>query len=223
LNKSTHSSGHDGKQFQVERIAFFSDAIIAIASTLLILEFKIPPLGRDHSWAEIQELYAGRLIIPILGLLLSFYSISRLWIKHHELFEKLIRYNRRLLIINQIFLFLIMVLPVTTSFMLEDDNPLFLRLCVYLSNLGLCNIAYYLLLVTALRPATGLSGIPASEYHLIKRKDRSLFHGVTFLLAAFLAIYTTRYFYFAFIPSGLYRFYRYFDMLKNYLSPRKKR
>ncbi len=49
LNRSIHSPVHDKKHFQVERIAFFSDAIIAIASALLILEFKIPSLGRDHA------------------------------------------------------------------------------------------------------------------------------------------------------------------------------
>jgi uncharacterized membrane protein len=222
LNKPKHASVHDRGQFQVDRIAFFSDAIIAIASTLLILEFKIPPLGRNHSWSEIRIQYSGRLIIPILGLILSFYSISRLWIKHHTLFEKLTRYNKRLLITNQVFLFLIMILPVTTSFMLEDDNPFFLRLFVYLTNLGLCNIVYYILLVNALRPGEGLSEITSAQYKLIKSRESSLFHGLSFLTAGILSIYTIRYFYFAFIPSGLFRFYGYFVTLKNYLVSRLK-
>jgi uncharacterized membrane protein len=222
LSKPTSLQAHDRKQFQVDRIAFYSDAIMAIASTLLILEFKIPPLGRDHNWAEIRELYAGKLYIPILGLIISFYSISRLWFKHHALFEKLINYNKRLLILNQVFLFLIMILPVSTSFMLTDDNPYFIRLCFYLGNLGLCSVAYYFLLVTALRPANKLSEITATEYRAIKRKDHSLFHGLSFLAAAILATYTTEYFYLAFIPSAIFRFYRHFSLLKNYLRTRKK-
>ncbi|MDP9041245.1 MAG: TMEM175 family protein [Bacteroidota bacterium] len=194
MNKPILDPGHDKKHFQVERIAFFSDAITAIASTLLILEFKIPPLGRDHSWAQIRDLYAGRLNIPIIGLILSFYSISRLWFKHHALFEKLSAYNTRLLIINQFFLFMIMLIPVTTSCMLEDDNPLFIRLLIYLSNLGLCNIAYFFLMVTALRPVNQLSGIRAAEYHEIRKKDRSLLHGITFAAAAILSLYTIKVF-----------------------------
>jgi uncharacterized membrane protein len=222
LNKSIHASGHDKKHFQVERIAFFSDAITAIASTLLILEFKIPPLGRDHSWVEIRHLYAGRLIIPIIGLILSFYSISRLWFKHHALFEKLTAYNMRLLIINQFVLFMIMLIPVTTSFMLEYDNPLFIRLFIYLCNLGLCNIAYYFLMVTALRPANQLSGISASEYHEIRKKDRSLLHGVSFVAAAILSLYTIHYFWVVFIPSGIYRLYRYLVWLKTQFTVKRK-
>ncbi len=222
MNKSSSIASHDRKQFQVDRIAFFSDAIIAIASTLLILEFKIPALGRDHTWAVIRQQYASKLTIPILGLILSFYSISRLWMKHHALFEKLTTCNKRLLIINQVFLFLIMVLPVTTSFMLEGDNPLFLRLVVYLSNLGLCNIAYYVLLVTTLHPGSGLTQVTSNEFHQIKRNDRSLFHGLTFITAAVLSCITINYFYIAFIPSGLYRFFRYFVSLKNILFSRKK-
>jgi uncharacterized membrane protein len=222
LNKSIDAPGHEKKHFQVERIAFFSDAITAIASTLLILEFKIPPLGRDHSWGEIRHLYAGRLVIPVLGLVLSFYSISRLWFKHHALFEKLTAYNMRLLVINQVFLFMIMLIPVTTSFMLEDDNPLFIRLFIYLSNLGLCNIAFFFLMVTALRPVNGLSGIHAAEYHEIRKKDRSLLHGLTFIAAAVLSLYKLQYFWVVFIPSGIYRFYLHFVWLKNQFKAKQK-
>ncbi|HEV3222065.1 MAG TPA: TMEM175 family protein [Puia sp.] len=221
MSKSIHAPAHDRKQFQIDRIAFYSDAIIAIASTLLILEFKIPPLGRDHSWSDIQKIYGGKLLIPILGLIISFYTISLLWMKHHTLFEKVTGYNRRLLIINQAFLFMIMIIPVSTSFML-DDNPLSMRIVFYFSNLGLCNLMYFLLLVTALRPANGLSGISVTEYHAIRKKDRSLYRGLSFLLAAILAIFTIKYFYLAFIPSILLRSARHLVLLKNFFFSRKK-
>jgi uncharacterized membrane protein len=39
---------HSRTQFQIDRIAFFSDAVIAIALTLMILEIKIPELKRHH-------------------------------------------------------------------------------------------------------------------------------------------------------------------------------
>ena len=207
LNKPNHLSSHDRKLFQVDRIAFYSDAIFAIASTLLILEFKIPPLGKDRSWAEILEQYQGKLYIPVLGLIISFYSISLNWIKHHALFEKISGYTHRLLIINQVFLFLNMILPVSTSFML-DNNPMSLRLFLYFSNIGLCNFVFYLLLVTALRPANGLSRIHAAEYHQIREKDRSLYRGIALTAAGILAIFTLQYFYLAFFPFVLIRIYR---------------
>ena len=201
-------SGHDRKQFQVDRIAFYSDAIIAIASTLLILEFKIPSLGRKSTWAEIMDQHSKQLLVPILGLLLSFYSISRLWIKHHALFESLINYNKRLIILNQIFLFLIMILPVSTSFMLEANNPVFLRYSFYFANLGLCNISFYLLNRTVLHRDHALHAPGVPEFQILGKKDRSLTIGLLFLSSAVLVLYTTNYFWIPFVPVFAIRLFK---------------
>ena len=64
---------HSRTQFQIDRIAFFSDAVIAIALTLMILEVKIPELGKKATFPEIIHLYGGSMLLHGLGLFVAFW------------------------------------------------------------------------------------------------------------------------------------------------------
>jgi uncharacterized membrane protein len=104
---------HHRKHFRVDRICCLSEGIIAIAVTLLILEFKIAPLGKDKSWNEIKTACDPKLFIPLMGMLLSFVSIRNLRLRDHELFEHVINYNKKPIGNNFRFLLWIVVLPMT--------------------------------------------------------------------------------------------------------------
>jgi uncharacterized membrane protein len=88
-----HLSDHGRKQFQVDRIAFFSDAIVAIAITLQILEFINPARGKDKTWADIQQEDPRRIIVPLVVLLVRYASIGNRWIRHHDLFQHVKNYR----------------------------------------------------------------------------------------------------------------------------------
>ncbi|HVB03351.1 MAG TPA: TMEM175 family protein [Chitinophagaceae bacterium] len=221
MNK-VRTFAHDRRQFQVDRITFYSDAVMAIASTMLILEFKIPPLGKDSTWMQIRTEYSGKLFIPVMGLLVSFFSISRLWIKHHELFEHVVNYHRALLVLNQCFLFLIMLLPLSTSFMLEDNNPKFLRFFTYFVNLGLCNLSYYFLLRMVMHRKSSLSTLTPDDHQAVKSKRFAMFLAVSFLGGGFISLISVKYFYLPFIPLGVYRIYRDISYLMRRLKSMKK-
>ncbi len=120
----THSENpdkHPKQDFQVERIAFFSDAVVAIAITLLILEIKIPHISKDSTYSQILEQLAG-LQYGFLALVLSFIVIANYWIVHHLLFKHIINYNRRILWSNMIFLFTIIIFPFTISLFAESGD-----------------------------------------------------------------------------------------------------
>lgn len=108
------------KEFQLERMIFFSDAVFAIAITLLIIDIKVPNLGNRHVVTDRQLLDAlGELIPKIIGFLISFFIIGLYWTIHHRIFGYVINYTRKLLWINLFFLLAVVIMPFSTSFYSE--------------------------------------------------------------------------------------------------------
>ena len=77
---------HHKNDFLIERIAFFSDAVFAIAITLMALEIHPPTVHKGDSaeliWHKFKEL-----LPEFLGLLVSFWLIAGAWLRHHALFK----------------------------------------------------------------------------------------------------------------------------------------
>jgi len=117
---------HPKQDFQVERIAFFSDAVFAIAITLLVIEFRAPIIGKDTTHAELwHELKEMKL--KLLALLFSFLLIITYWVRHHSLFKHIHNYNKKIIMANMLCLLPIIFFPFTTSFLYESipsDNEL---------------------------------------------------------------------------------------------------
>ena len=109
------------KEFQLERMIFFSDAVFAIAITLMILEIKIPDFHENVSdRALLQSL--GNLIPKFQGFVFSFMLIGLYWTVHHRMYGFVTNYNRRLLWLNLFFLFFIVLMPFSTGFYSEYSN-----------------------------------------------------------------------------------------------------
>jgi uncharacterized membrane protein len=93
---------------QFERLVFFSDAVFAIAITLLVLDLK-PPVGAFNTLAV-------KAMIPSFeGFGISFFVIAVYWLSHHDLFGALRRDDRPLRVMNLAFLASIAFLPFPTS------------------------------------------------------------------------------------------------------------
>jgi uncharacterized membrane protein len=81
-----------------ERIVFFSDAVFAIAITLLAIEIR-PPEVEIGATVELPALI--RALWPrVQAFLISFLIIGVSWIAHHRLFRMLRRYDYRMVLLN---------------------------------------------------------------------------------------------------------------------------
>lgn len=93
---------------QLERLIFFSDAVFAIAITLLVLDLRLP----DNSGGVLDFSAMGP---KLFGFALSFAVIGAYWLYHHVLFGRLLKEDLLLRIVNLIFLASIVFLPFPTS------------------------------------------------------------------------------------------------------------
>ena len=97
-----------------ERLVFFSDAVVAIAMTLLVLPLVdvVRELVATHG--ESTEAITGHQW-QIYSFLLSFVVIARQWISHHRLFEQIKAYSAPLMRVNLCWLLTIAALPFPTE------------------------------------------------------------------------------------------------------------
>jgi len=111
MSNPHHDLFENRKQFQLERMILFSDAVFAIAITLLIIEIKVPELREGDG--------LGKILLEkwheFLGLLLSFAVIGQFWTTHHQLFGYVNNYDGGLLWLNLHLLFWIILMPFATA------------------------------------------------------------------------------------------------------------
>jgi uncharacterized membrane protein len=108
------SAGEDTSgDLALDRLVFFSDAVFAIAVTLLVLDIKIPELAGETIAGEWRKLAA--LWPSVFAFVLSFLVIGRFWIGHHERFRPLRAYDRRLMWPNMLYLMAIAWMPFASA------------------------------------------------------------------------------------------------------------
>ena len=94
------------------RLEAFSDGVIAIIITIMVLEMKVP---HGQAWADITALG------PVfLSYVLSFLNVAIYWNNHHHVMHAVKRVNGRILWANMHVLFWLSLLPFTTGWMGEN-------------------------------------------------------------------------------------------------------
>jgi uncharacterized membrane protein len=130
MSKKTHRQPHsaagkerttDQDKLGLERLIFFSDAVFAIAITLLALDLRLPGGGESPNNAQLLTQLLE--IWPkYLAYLVSFLAIGTFWLGHHRRFRFIRRYARGLLTLNLLFLMVIAFVPFPTSVISESGN-----------------------------------------------------------------------------------------------------
>ena len=124
----THTSvAHDNRatlhhdETGLERLVFFSDAVMAIAITLLALEIRLPALPEGANNAQLWTAL-GSLGASYLSYGISFGVIGLYWLAHHRTFRDVIRYDGLLMLLNLLLLFFIAFIPFPTAVLGEYGN-----------------------------------------------------------------------------------------------------
>ena len=105
---------------QLERLTFFSDAVFAIAITLLVIEIHVPHLATLDDQGFLLALH--ELQPSFTGFMLSFLVIGALWVAHHRVFGMLTDYNPVIMWPNLVLLMVVAFMPFATALM--SSNPL---------------------------------------------------------------------------------------------------
>ncbi len=95
-----------------ERLEAFSDGVIAIIITIMVLELHIPDGG---TWADFRQSVPG-LVIYVM----SFIYIGIYWTNHHHMFRITERVNGTILWVNLVLLFWLSLVPFVTAWMGES-------------------------------------------------------------------------------------------------------
>jgi len=156
------------------RLEAFSDGVIAIIITIMVLEMKVP-----HG----TDLASLRPIIPVfISYVLSYVFIGIYWTNHHHLMQAVERVNGSILWRNIHLLFWLSQVPFTTGWMGENHfAPL--PMALYGFVLLMAAVAYYLLVLAILAHHGRDSRVAAAIGRDFKGKVSVLLYVVGLLLA----------------------------------------
>ena len=121
------------------RIEAFSDGVIAIIVTLLVLEIKIPEF-EEHTFAGFLAVMAP-LVPKLIVFAFSFFTVAIFWVNHHNFFHRIKHASWRLLWHNNLLLFFLSVVPFTTGFVGDYPTDRFV-VAMYALNLFLAGVAF---------------------------------------------------------------------------------
>jgi uncharacterized membrane protein len=149
-----------------ERLEFFSDAVFAIAMTLLVLDLRVPALPavpRDELGAALLE-QAPKFFAYVL----SFAVIALNWSSHFRRFQVIDRVDRRLVQLDLLLLLLVAFVPFPTA-VLSEYGPEVPGVVLYAATVALINGVQCLIWVHAKRAGLLSPRVDRGLYRFVRR------------------------------------------------------
>jgi uncharacterized membrane protein len=179
------------REFELERMILFSDAVFAIAITLMVIDIKWPDIPDSLKGVDLYKLFRPT-IFQFIVFTLSFFYIGRTWSQHLKLFRLLRTYDQGLINLNLLFLFFIVTFPFTASGIFGHIRTGFiLPLFLYSFNVAAVSGAHFLITRYMFRKKPGLTihGEEAEKkYTYFRAKYSSSAMALLFLLLVLVAI-----------------------------------
>jgi uncharacterized membrane protein len=122
----------------IDRIASFSDAVFAVAITLLVLSLDVPQIPEEFVSERIGSEVAA-LWPKFASFALSFVIVGFFWIMHHSMFKYIKRHNREFLWLNLLFLMCIVLIPFSSDLVSEYGDTA-LGTMFYAANWGTASL-----------------------------------------------------------------------------------
>jgi uncharacterized membrane protein len=174
------------KEFQLERMILFSDAVFAIVITLMAIEIRIPE-SESKLTIETLPTILQHLLPVLFAYCVSFIFIGAIWYNHLKIFSILKDYDKGLVIRNLCLLFFIGLFPFCASVITRAKGT-GLAFFLYLGIILLCMTAQYFLYeyIVVKRPSLRVNaGIADHIVELAKRRISLIgFVMVTVLITA---------------------------------------
>ena len=148
---------------EYDRVLFFTDAVFAIAITLLAVDLRVPAHASETP-VTIELSNASR---GLISFGISFVVIALFWLGHHGNFRYIKSIDRPLIGLNMLFLGTIAFLPYPTSLLAaakvqQGGAVVFYSICIGAA--GLCELAIWLY---ATRPGSQLADSSAEPVRLL--------------------------------------------------------
>ena len=100
------------------RVDALTDGVFAIASTLLVIDLKIPEIPKVHTQAQVIDSLL-KVTPSLVAFTISFFTILIYWINHDGISKAITHFNHRLSWLNILLLFFIVLVPFPTRFIAE--------------------------------------------------------------------------------------------------------
>jgi uncharacterized membrane protein len=157
-----------------ERLEMFSDGVIAILITVMVLELKAP------AGTALKDLTA---VGPtLLGYVLSFVYLAIYWNNHHHMFQVARTISGGIMWANTHLLFWLSLIPFTTSWM--GEHPLApVPTALYGANLFMCGTAYLILATLLARHDGAGSPLAVALGKDVKGKLSVVFYAIGIAMA----------------------------------------